>query len=69
MLAMVRQRVADALAAGQSLEEFVETKPTADLDPTWETGFIDGERFVGRARPDGVFQLRPAPARVPGAAA
>jgi glyoxylase-like metal-dependent hydrolase (beta-lactamase superfamily II) len=46
MLAMVRQRVADAIAAGQTIEELVAAKPTADLDPTWETGFVKGERFV-----------------------
>jgi glyoxylase-like metal-dependent hydrolase (beta-lactamase superfamily II) len=46
MVTTVRQRVADAIAAGQTVEEVVEAKPTADLDPTWEKGFIKGERFV-----------------------
>ena len=46
MLRLVRRRVAEAIAAGKSLDELVASAPLADLDPTWGGGFIDGERFV-----------------------
>ena len=47
LLGTVRDRVAAALASGQSPEQVVAAKPTADLDATWATGFLKPEQFVG----------------------
>jgi glyoxylase-like metal-dependent hydrolase (beta-lactamase superfamily II) len=47
MLASVRDRVQAGLAAGQSAEEIVASRPTADLDATWARGFLKPDDFVG----------------------
>jgi len=46
MLATVRDRVGALKAAGVSEHEAVAKKPTADLDATWSTNFINGDKFV-----------------------
>jgi glyoxylase-like metal-dependent hydrolase (beta-lactamase superfamily II) len=46
MLTTVRDRVANAIAAGQSLDEVVASRPTADLDAEWGDGFLKPDRFV-----------------------
>lgn len=46
MLREARGRVAQRIAAGQTLEEVVAAKPMADHDETWGAGFIGPERFV-----------------------
>lgn len=46
MLATIYPRVRDAARAGKSLEDVVATKPTAEFDAAWGTGFINPQRFV-----------------------
>ena len=45
MLVKVRDRITDAVSRGQTVEEVVASRPTADLDPSWEKG-LSAERFV-----------------------
>jgi glyoxylase-like metal-dependent hydrolase (beta-lactamase superfamily II) len=46
MLRTIVGRVAEAKAAGKSLEEIQSAKPTAELDERWGGGFIDADRIV-----------------------
>jgi len=40
MLKTVRQRVADAVASGQSLDDLIAAAPLADLDPEWGDNLV-----------------------------
>lgn len=44
-----RDRIAKLKAEGKSRDEVIATKPTADLDAKWGTGFMKGDSFVGLA--------------------
>lgn len=46
MLSIARKRVAAEIAAGRSLEEVVASRPLADHDEEWGSGFVDPERFL-----------------------
>jgi len=46
MLRTARDRVEEAIAAGQDADAVVAARPLAELDATWGTGFIDPERFL-----------------------
>ncbi|HEX2204315.1 MAG TPA: MBL fold metallo-hydrolase [Longimicrobium sp.] len=46
MLVTVRDRIAARIAAGETLEQVKAARPTADLDPRWGGGFVNGERLV-----------------------
>lgn len=45
MLITVRDRVKAAIAKGMTVEEFIATDPTADLDAKWGEGFLKPEQF------------------------
>ncbi|WP_017325152.1 MBL fold metallo-hydrolase [Synechococcus sp. PCC 7336] len=45
MLMVVRARTARAIAGGLTMEEFVASEPTADLDADWGKGFLTPEQF------------------------
>ena len=47
MLTTVRDRIRDLIQEGNTQEEVVAAKPTADLDETWGKGFLSPEQFVG----------------------
>ena len=47
VLATIRERVAQLLKEGKTLEEIVATKPTQEFDAAMGQGFMNGERFVG----------------------
>ena len=47
MLQTVRDRIAELVADGQSKEQVIAAKPTADLDEQWGGGFMKPDRFVG----------------------
>ena len=42
----LRDRVAQAIAKGISVEDFIASNPTADLDETWGNGFLSPEQFL-----------------------
>ena len=46
MLATVRGRVQAALARGESVDQVLAAKPSAEFDARWGAGFIDPERFA-----------------------
>ena len=46
MLVTVRERVKAAIAQEASMEDFIASKPTADLDSTWGKGFLSPEQFL-----------------------
>ena len=46
MLVAVRDRTRSAIKRGQSLEAFLASNPTADLDPTWGNGFLMPAQFL-----------------------
>jgi glyoxylase-like metal-dependent hydrolase (beta-lactamase superfamily II) len=52
MLATLKGRVEEAIAAGKTLEAFVAEKPLADLDPAWGGGFLKAEQILGLAWAD-----------------
>ena len=45
LLVEVRERTLAAIAAGKSLEEFLESDPTADFDGEWGGGYMSPEAF------------------------
>lgn len=45
MLMTVEAKVLTAIANGLSLEEYLASDPTADLDETWGVGFLSPEQF------------------------
>ncbi|MEL7083649.1 MAG: hypothetical protein AAGM36_04040 [Cyanobacteria bacterium J06597_1] len=45
MLVDVRDRTSDAIADGMTLDEFLASDPTADLDDAWGGGFMNPESF------------------------
>ena len=45
LLVEVRERTLAAIAAGKSLEEFLESDPTADFDGEWGGGYLSPETF------------------------
>jgi glyoxylase-like metal-dependent hydrolase (beta-lactamase superfamily II) len=47
MLLTVRDRARAALAAGQTREKWIASRPTADLDASWGYGFMKPEVFLG----------------------
>ena len=47
MLKVVRDRVAKLKAEGQSRDQAIAAKPTADHDATWGTGFMKADVFTG----------------------
>ena len=46
MLTTVRDRVRQQKAAGRSLEQTLVTRPTAEFDARWGTGFIKPDQFI-----------------------
>ena len=46
MLEDVKLKTEQAIASGQSLEEFIASKPTAEYDETWGQGFLSPEDFL-----------------------
>lgn len=46
MLVTARNRVKELVAAGNSLDEIVAAKPTADLDAKWGGGFVQPDHFA-----------------------
>jgi cyclase len=46
MVATVRDRVQAEIRRGRTKEQIVAAKVTADLDPTWGRGFINGDAIV-----------------------
>ena len=46
MLVTLRQRVRDAIARGQTLEQVLAARPTAEFDAGWGGGFVSFERFT-----------------------
>ena len=52
MLATVRDRVHRQVRAGASLEQIIASKPTADLDATWEGSFIKAADVIRFAYAD-----------------
>ena len=49
MLVEVRTRVAALIDEGKSLEQVLAAKPLSDLDATWSSDFINGERMTATA--------------------
>jgi cyclase len=47
MLATIRERVAQHLNDGKTLEEILAARPTQEFDAAMGQGFMNGERFVG----------------------
>ncbi len=52
MLKMVRQRVAEAIAQGQSLEDLIAAEPLADLDPEWGDNLIKAPMLLSMVHAD-----------------
>jgi len=46
MLVDVKARVEKGVASGQTLEQFIATKPLADLEAEWGDGFLKPDQFV-----------------------
>jgi glyoxylase-like metal-dependent hydrolase (beta-lactamase superfamily II) len=46
MLADVKARVEKGIASGGTMEDFIATKPLADLEPEWGDGFMKPDPFV-----------------------
>ena len=46
MLVAIRDRIRDASASGQTLDQILATRPTREFDQAWGKGFIDPESFV-----------------------
>jgi glyoxylase-like metal-dependent hydrolase (beta-lactamase superfamily II) len=46
LLNLARDRVAAAIAEGKSMEEVVESRPLAEYDASWGSGFITPEGFL-----------------------
>ena len=46
LLVDVRNKARAALAAGQSLEDFIASKPTAEYDAVWGVDFLSPEQFL-----------------------
>ena len=46
MLKIVRARVSNGILSGLSLEEFIASNPTSDLDEIWGKGFLNPEQFL-----------------------
>jgi len=46
MLVTVRDRVRALIKTRKTLEQTIAAKPTADLDPTWGSGFIKPDQMV-----------------------
>ena len=48
MLSVIRQRIAEQVKKGRSLEQVLAAKPTQDFDERWGKGFFTPEAFVQR---------------------
>lgn len=48
MLAVIRQRIAEQVRKGRSLEQVLAAKPTQDFDDRWGKGFFTPQVFVQR---------------------
>jgi len=46
MLVTIRDRIANEIKAGKTLDEVIASKPTRDFDPIWGKGFLKPEQFV-----------------------
>ena len=46
MLVTVRDRVQKLKSSGQTLEQMLAAKPTAELDETWGKGFMNAANFL-----------------------
>src|SRR5262249_19387877 len=46
MLADVKGRVAKGIRSGKTMQQFVESKPLADLEAEWGDGFIKSDQMV-----------------------
>ena len=62
MLVTVQDRLAPMLVAGKTLQEAIDARPTADLDPTWGSGFFTGGMFT-RVAYDGLAKHRSGTAK------
>ncbi len=49
MMAAVRDRIQKQIAEGKTLQQVVESKPSADFDAKWGHGFLKPEQFVALA--------------------
>jgi cyclase len=47
MLVDVKARVEKGIASGKTRDQFVASKPLADLDAEWGQGFMKTDQFVG----------------------
>ncbi len=47
MLKTVSGRMHEMIDAGRTRDEVIAAKPTADLDETWGTGFLQPDQWVG----------------------
>jgi cyclase len=46
MLVVIRDKIANEIKAGKTLDEVIATKPTREYDPIWGKGFLKPEQFV-----------------------
>ncbi|MGH7531276.1 MAG: MBL fold metallo-hydrolase, partial [Gemmatimonadales bacterium] len=46
MLGTVRDRVRGGIAGGRTLAQIVATRPTAEFDARWGSGFVKPDQFV-----------------------
>ncbi len=46
MLVTIRDRIANDIKSGKTLDEVIASKPTRDFDPIWGKGFLKPEQFV-----------------------
>jgi len=46
MLVVIRDKIANGIKAGKTLDEVIASKPTREFDPIWGKGFLKPEQFV-----------------------
>lgn len=46
MLVTIRDRIANEIKSGKTLDEVIASRPTRDFDPIWGKGFLKPEQFV-----------------------
>lgn len=46
MLVTIRDRIANDIKSGKTLDEVIASKPTLDFDSSWGKGFLKPEQFV-----------------------
>jgi glyoxylase-like metal-dependent hydrolase (beta-lactamase superfamily II) len=60
MLVVIRQRVADLVKKGRSLEQIKAAQPTREFDERWGKGFITPDVFLQRAHIEAMRQRKSA---------